>query len=69
MSTQQNNLLAAEASQAEKLCGFTVVETIIDDKNNSWGLLLMNNKGVQVRAWIDCDPEGNGPGHINLEWK
>ena len=27
----------------------------------------IHNRGKQLfNVWVDCDPEGNGPGHLNI---
>ena len=33
---------------------------------DSWGLAI--KKGEKVfKVWVDMDPEGNGPGHLDVE--
>ena len=56
----------AEVRQAQQLVG-AVVESVCHTQDfSSFGLRLQGN-GKTVVAWVDCDPEGNGPGHLNLE--
>lgn len=60
----------AEVKQARQLVGGTIetiLETLPDaDTGPSFGLLVVN-KGRRFHVWVDCDPEGNGPGHLNIE--
>jgi hypothetical protein len=34
-----------------------------DDSDTTWGLVFSDG----TIAWISCDPEGNGPGHLDIE--
>lgn len=38
-----------------------------DDDYPSWGIRVKTKKGEVFNCWIDCDPEGNGPGFMSLE--
>lgn len=58
--------IIAYAGMAEKLCGYTVVETIVDVENNRWGLKLVKADGLELDVWVDADPEGNGPGFLDV---
>ena len=56
----------AEIKQAEQLLGFAVVGICHTEDFASFGLTL--KKGCKtLNVWVDCDPEGNGPGHLNIE--
>ncbi len=48
----------------KKLLQKTVVNLVVDNHSDSgiWGLKF--NDGTI--AWILCDPEGNGPGHLDI---
>jgi hypothetical protein len=54
----------------EQLIGFTVTRIVKaeDDEytEGSYGLVLEKD-GKKKQAWIDQDPEGNGPGHLDIE--
>ena len=34
--------------------------------SSSFGLTLRRGRKT-LNVWVDCDPEGNGPGHLNIE--
>ena len=56
----------AEIKQAKQLLGFAVVGVCHTADFGSFGLTLkMDRKALNL--WVDCDPEGNGPGHLNIE--
>jgi hypothetical protein len=56
----------AEIKQARQLVAFTVVGICHTEDFGSFGLTL--RRGLKtLTAWVDCDPEGNGPGHLNIE--
>ena len=44
----------------------SVVETP-DDEDHFYGLKIKTKTGKTVTAWIQCDPEGNGPGFLNIQ--
>ena len=54
-----------------KLVGGVITGLIRDDHSDSeweqfWGLQV--SKGQQkYHVWIQCDPEGNGPVHLEIE--
>lgn len=37
-----------------------------DHGQDEYGLVFRKKDGSIVTAWIMCDPEGNGPGHLDL---
>lgn len=56
-----------EVENAKQLVGFKIAGVIFN-VGGSFGLRC--TKGSQeLLAWVDCDPEGNGPGHLNIEKK
>ena len=58
--------IEAEISQAQQLVG-AVVESVCHTADfASFGLTLRRGRKT-LNVWVDCDPEGNGPGHLNIE--
>jgi hypothetical protein len=56
----------AEVEQARRLVGLTVTGVCHTADFESFGLTL--RRGLKtLNVWVDCDPEGNGPGHLNIE--
>jgi hypothetical protein len=56
----------AEIQQARQLLGFTVTGICHTGDFGSFGLTLRRGRKT-LNVWVDCDPEGNGPGHLNIE--
>ena len=60
------------AEQCKELIGYCIVGICQDPENNSYGFILepaddAELAGETKHAWIDCDPEGNGPGFVQVE--
>ena len=50
-----------------QLLGWTVIGLAVDNSESlTWGLRLKKGKKEKT-AWILCDSEGNGPGHLDIE--
>jgi hypothetical protein len=53
------------------LVGYTIVGVALDEENESYGLVIerKNPKDPYDKkiVWVDCDPEGNGPGWLQVE--
>ena len=49
----------------QHLVGHKIVQALTDKEGDSFGFLLDN--GTEV--FVDCDAEGNGPGHLAIEPK
>ena len=58
--------IEAEVKQAQKLVGYQVVGVCRTANQDSFGLIVRKGSRT-LNVWVDCDPEGNGPGHLNLE--
>lgn len=43
-----------------------VVSLAWDDESDMAGLIIQVPKGATKICWILCDPEGNGPGHLDI---
>ena len=63
-----SRLVAAEIQNANQLLN-GVIEAVItttpDDSMPGFGLQVRRGKQL-FNVWVDCDPEGNGPGHLNV---
>ena len=62
-----NRDVQAELDQAKELIGSKIVGLVVslDGEYFALALTLTNGKGVEV--WVNRDPEGNGPGHLEIE--
>lgn len=56
----------AMACDAERLCGYTISETVCRPEYEQWGLLLTHPEKESLIAWVQQDPEGNGPGFLDV---
>ena len=56
----------AEIKQAKRLVGFAVEGVCHTEDDKSFGLTLRRGSD-RLTVWVDCDPEGKGPGHLNIE--
>ncbi len=63
-----SRLVSAEIQNASQLLN-GVIEAVIttkpDDSMPGFGLQVRRGKQL-FNVWVDCDPEGNGPGHLNI---
>jgi hypothetical protein len=46
----------------KRLLGRTIVQIAEDDEDDTAGFILDNGDVV----WVMCDPEGNGPGFLDI---
>jgi hypothetical protein len=46
--------------------GFTVEDAHLSEDGETFALTLRRGK-QWLTVWVDCDPEGNGPGHLQIE--
>ena len=55
----------------DPIIGTGIVGIAVDDETFSepcYALRVKKSKNGPVKlVWIMCDPEGNGPGHLNIE--
>ena len=63
--TEQNCKYMAEEI-SEKLVGCRIMSALLSEDSESFGLLLAGKKGP-IQVWVNCDPEGNGPGWLSIE--
>jgi len=47
----------------KKLLGKTITEIVITEDKESFGFKVDG----ETLVWVDCDPEGNGPGWLSME--
>lgn len=74
MSTTKGDAEYALAEIVKSLIGGTITESIStpdDDENGfeddeyGYGFRVKNDNKTFL-CWVDCDPEGNGPGFLNV---
>ena len=56
-----------EVKQLLPLVNGTITKAIISQSRDTFGFEVRQPDGKLVNVWVDCDPEGNGPGHLNIE--
>ncbi|VGO14431.1 hypothetical protein PDESU_02992 [Pontiella desulfatans] len=49
-----------------ELTGLTITGGAVDDTGEYWGFTAEWKQGKKV-IWVNCDPEGNGPGFLEIE--
>ena len=59
---------------AEKLAGTAIRNAVLSEDRESFGFEVVKKaKGIGkydvIQVWVDCDPEGNGPGWLQIEDK
>ena len=64
MNAHYQLTVAAELKQLRPLVG-GVITHLLEDKE-SFGFVVRLPNGKNVSVWVDMDPEGNGPGHLEL---
>ena len=65
MSGETTEECQAEADQIlEQLSGGVIGNPIVSDE--SFGFHVEKD-GKTLKVWVDRDPEGNGPGHLEIE--
>lgn len=57
-----------EATQAKRLIGYTIKDSILTPGGESFGLVLTkpDMKGGDIVVWVDSDQEGNDCGHLSF---
>jgi hypothetical protein len=60
-----------EGEHLKKLVGGKITGVIrsgkIGDRETFYGFEVEHPDGKKQSVWIQQDPEGNGPGHLNIE--
>lgn len=61
----------AELAQLTPLIGGVITAALHSPgpcgEPDSFGFAVRTRTGKTMNVWVDCDPEGNGPGHLNIE--
>ena len=50
----------------KKLIGKKITGAILDHDGEMWGFRVENKNGDSLLVWVLCDPEGNGPGFLEV---
>ena len=50
----------------EKLVGWKITEATATADGESFGFIVKKGKKERT-VWVDCDPEGNGMGHLDIK--
>lgn len=64
--------IQAELAQLRPLLNGTIIALLhaAPTANNlhppGFGFIVLAKTGRKFNVWVDCDPEGNGPGHLNI---
>lgn len=61
------SLIEYEVKQLKPLVGGRITAVLQTPDNESFGFVITLPDRTKRRVWVDCDPEGNGPGHLNIE--
>lgn len=48
-----------------EIVGKTIASAIKDEDGKHWGFIAKGD-GEQKQVWVLCDPEGNGPGFLDV---
>ena len=56
-----------EISNAAELVGATIRAVIKTTSSDAFGLKVELPDGDIRNVWVECDPEGNSPGHLAIE--
>lgn len=56
----------AEIENAKRLVTGRIIG-FIEDGQGYWGIQVKLPTGKCFDVWINCDPEGNGPGHLDIQ--
>jgi hypothetical protein len=57
------------AEELKQLVGGKITETVMTEDKESYGFVVKTKGGAEKVCWIDCDPEGNGPGWVSIQEK
>ena len=62
-----NSEIQAEIQNAQPLVGGTILSFFTDTPGEYWGFRVRLRNGREAHVWVNCDPEGNGPGHLEID--
>jgi len=57
------------AESIEPIIGTRIVNAVVSTDKESWGFRVAFPNGKFKIVWVSCDPEGNGPGFLDIEKK
>ena len=70
-SVQGNSFVKACLKRlVPQLTGLTITGGVVDDTGEYWGFCVEGKQGgkaVKKVVFVNCDPEGNGPGFLEIE--
>lgn len=70
MSKQPTFVEACLKRLVPQLVGLTITGGVKDDTGEYWGFIAkgkQRGKVVKKVVFVNCDPEGNGPGFLEIE--
>ena len=70
MSKQSPHVKACLDRLIPELTGLTITGGVVDESGEYWGFTAEGKKGnktVKKVVFVNCDPEGNGPGFLEIE--
>jgi hypothetical protein len=70
MSKQSDHVKACLDRLIPELVGLTITGGAVDDTGEFWGFCAEGKQGkktVKKVVFVNCDPEGNGPGFLEIE--
>jgi hypothetical protein len=50
----------------KNLIGAKITSSLLDEESDSFGFVATKDE-TTFYVWVDCDPEGNGCGHLKIE--
>jgi hypothetical protein len=51
----------------KRLAGAVILGGMITPDGEAWGFEVELKDGTTKHVWVDCDPEGNGPGWLAID--
>ena len=70
MSKKSPHVKACLARLVPELVGLTITGGAVDESGEYWGFTAEGKQGkrtVKKVVFVLCDPEGNGPGFLQIE--
>ena len=64
--SDQTDAQAYSQACMKKLIGKKITGAILDHDGEMWGFRVENKNGDSLLVWVLCDPEGNGPGFLEV---
>jgi hypothetical protein len=70
MSKQSPHVKACLERLVPELVGLTITGGAVDSSGEYWGFTAERKRGRQTEKkviFVNCDPEGNGPGFLEIQ--